>query len=282
MGRLTYFVGDAAPSTQALPRVLTGEKLVALTRLPDGSMMAEVKIGDETENGFTWTPQMAEGLPIFLARFRSDGRVLDTMARYTCKRHLVLVDAKDVSVHFAHPLSDCPRAPVDPRGTGFYWIDSLGARDDRPTYFTISRRSLDGKVQWRRRVAYTPVPVPEAVFDSISESAARNRQGDADEMVWQAKWRRVLATTKHKPTVSAAVAGMDGTLFLAREDFDPVRRWEIWDSTGTKLGSFTLPNPSRILAASKSRIWVVEADKNEEIHVVRYRLGPRVADSNGR
>jgi hypothetical protein len=77
----------------------------------------------------------------------------------------------------------------------------------------------------------------------------------------------------HLSSVTAAVAGIDGTVWLRREDgLDGLARWEILSSLGELMGFAHSPPNLRLLAVRADTVWGVKRDAFGVESIVRYRI----------
>ncbi|MYA32690.1 MAG: hypothetical protein F4164_05450 [Gemmatimonadales bacterium] len=63
-------------------------------------------------------------------------------------------------------------------------------------------------------------------------------------------------------------------LWLAGPDEDGVREWLVLDTSGASIGRVQLPTTSRVSAADRTEVWVVEQDALDIPYVVRYEMVP--------
>ena len=108
---------------------------------------------------------------------------------------------------------------------------------------------------------------------AIAEAYTRDVNGDpiyraADFPTWPPAAPAFLSR--------ALVPGMDGRLYVLRtwDGASPVRRVDVFDRAGRRVGAFQIPRDERLLAVSRTSIYVARSDENEEEIVVRYGLPP--------
>jgi hypothetical protein len=169
-------------------------------------------------------------------------------------------------------VNDCPITAVDHRGKAVYQVSGNAPTGADSTHFTIKRWTPAG-VQWTKIVAFTPKQFSEAYLDSVSEPdltvALQGKIDPKDRGIARA----VRLPFVNFPTVSGATAGMDGMLFLRREEDSTIVRWTIVRPDGEIAGSIDLPFASRIVEGDAGHIWVVELDAEGQSQLARYRLG---------
>lgn len=72
--------------------------------------------------------------------------------------------------------------------------------------------------------------------------------------------------------VQAMVVGLDGTTWLTLRDSDEGRVVLILDPRGDVIGRIVLPEGATLRHATRSQIWVTQADADGLVSVVRYRV----------
>jgi hypothetical protein len=161
--------------------------------------------------------------------------------------------------------------------------EGAAARVERPTAaagdegaFTVTGLGGMGDTLFHRRVRYAPVPVPEAVRDSIldTRTGALTMILQESEAAIRQELASVLPLPDFHSPVSEARVGGDGSLWLRREnDGSEVRRWVVLNEDGTPRGKVHIPARGELHWSDGTHAWVVEPDEFEVPWVVRYRLG---------
>ncbi len=105
--------------------------------------------------------------------------------------------------------------------------------------------------------ASLPLP-PEEVRDTVKRLADEMLPDapDAEAIV-----RAALFVPRLRPSVTNAVAGRDGTLWLRREDSRGESvRWTVLSPVGAVLGDVEAPASLRIMEAERERVWGFDVD----------------------
>jgi hypothetical protein len=268
-GRITYYPSVGLPKIQILPQELAHMAGKTLMRMSDGALLVETGAGLPPR-----LDQMQGSVPLLMAEMRSDGSPRDTIATYTCHRHVTYMEGEMLINRGSSPISDCPLTAATPDGKILYHISEVEAKSSAKTRFTVTRINPGGSVEWKKEVAFVPQPLSDGILDSIGASFAETGPNPTHEPANQRRARFAGLFEGHKfiPTVSEAVAGTNGTLFLGREKFGSTRTWDVWDATGRQTGTFSLPATAIVLTGASNRIWVVEVNDKQETHIVRYHL----------
>ncbi|MCH7933341.1 MAG: hypothetical protein IIC36_05030 [Gemmatimonadetes bacterium] len=133
--------------------------------------------------------------------------------------------------------------------------------------FEIKMEDVFTGVLYVRRYPFDPVPITQAVRDSILEVRLEDMPPE------MARALRGGATFPPMlPPVVGMVGGRDNTLWIRMRDTAEGRPYRILDPSGEPVGTLTLPLNSRIAAADLHQIWVIEIDELDVESVVRYRL----------
>ncbi|MEO7353479.1 MAG: hypothetical protein ABIZ70_03925, partial [Gemmatimonadales bacterium] len=94
-----------------------------------------------------------------------------------------------------------------------------------------------------------------------------------DRAAVQARAGEALYRPISLPTISAVVAGSDGTIWLGREvRAGSPRRWTLLDPRGEVVGDFTVPAAFEVRAGSATGLWGVEKDGDGVPRVVEMRV----------
>jgi hypothetical protein len=216
----------------------------------DGSMLRKVE--DQTPT----TGQEAH----YYQRVNRQGRPVNYLATITCPA--LRLTSAIVRTDFLY----CPLPAFDSHGNHTYTINAPSASSTGPATFSITRIRETGAGVWTRLVQYTPLPIPRKSLDSLRTvlSAGPNSREIVNLL------DRVLAP--FQPTITAAIAGDDGTLFLRRERGAPTITYTVMNQNGLITGQFALPSSSHLLEGNAGYIWVAETDSAAVRRVTRYRL----------
>ncbi len=93
-------------------------------------------------------------------------------------------------------------------------------------------------------------------------------------MMKREEFDEALEMPRFVPPVTRVTAGMDGSIWLRREELPGVETvtWAVLAEDGTPLFSLTTPRDLWIYAATTSHIWGILPDSLDVPFVVRYRV----------
>ncbi|MGH7483864.1 MAG: hypothetical protein ACRELV_17075 [Longimicrobiales bacterium] len=181
------------------------------------------------------------------------------------------------------PFGDADIVALDPSSPAVYRIERHAAAEAAIDSFRVTRRTFAGDTLYSRVYRYVPEPLdPSSVENVIRERAARYEDPPfptAPTVAQAAEWARAtLVVPEFLPPVSEAVAGNDGTLWIARERADSATRWIVLSTTGQPLGSVDVPERVRVIHATRHSICGSFTDELEVPYVVCYRVAPDAAN----
>lgn len=159
-----------------------------------------------------------------------------------------------------------PQVAYSPAGTMFAFaqVDQLAVRGT----ITVSAFNTDGDTLFVGRLPYAGVALSARTADSIA-NARRSRDADGRMMpsppINPERIPPVLVPLRQ------LLIGSDGRLWLLTRASTGSRAI-ILDSRGAPTGSFVVPETSRLLAATATRVWIREEDADGVHSVVRYRV----------
>lgn len=140
----------------------------------------------------------------------------------------------------------------DPQGRSVVFGEREAADTPGRTTYGVTRVSITGDTLFSRQVPYEPVPIPQAVLDSLPDSTPE------------------VYSPRYYPPVSAVVAGRDGTTWVAREaTSSDMRRWDVFDASGEQIGVLDAPDDLEIHDATADRLWAVVFDELDVPYLVR-------------
>lgn len=232
-------------------------------------------VGSPTYSG---TRVVARGgilhLPLLVSE--TTGSLRDTLALLTLGGGPVEIRAglaPDRRLFLAHPLPDDDLMVFAPDGSGGVWLKRRSWEGSASPVFEVTRIGVLGDTLFKRRIGYEPRPVPEGFFaDEISQRL--DRQIVVDRRAHARALREFFEQRQYLPPVTTVSVGSDGTTWLAGPDEDGVREWLVLDASGESIGRFRLPTTSRVSAANRTEVWVVERDALDIPYVVRYDIVP--------
>lgn len=237
--------------------------------LPDGTVAAAAPVS---------TGMVADGAVTTEDWIRADrsGRTLDTLLLRDLRGSAFRLQLGERRVAASHPLPFDPLWVASPDGSSFVLVDRIPLPGDPPR-FRVTRVGASGDTVAQASLPYAPVPLDAPARDSIARVAAEGwaqrlgttREALASEIESQLSW------PPHRPPVTAAVAGGDGTVWLRREA--PARdsvRWDVLDARLRPLGHLLLPEGLEVKAATSASLHGVVLDRWDVPTIVRYRVAP--------
>jgi hypothetical protein len=202
---------------------------------------------------------LPDSLPAPLLRVARDGSVVDT-TRYLM---LYLVPHRDTGSPGRPAQTEYALDPGQFFGTplrlvtddGIVLIDRRPAEAAQAAAFAVAWLNAAGDTGLRREYGYAPMPMPQAVADSLRTAAG-------------------FTAPAFRPPVSGAHAGADGSVWLRREvrDGEDVD-WLVLGRDGTARGVVALPAEAMVRWADGQSVLVVERDPLDVPWLVRYRIG---------
>ena len=169
-----------------------------------------------------------------------------------------------------HPLPQSPLVSVLPDGRGLLVVER--GQSDRPdsASFGIEVVRPDGG-STRFDVPYVPVPAQGWLDDFSRRMEEEMLRSGAVNREFIEILRESVQPRIHYPPVSAAVGGLDGSVWIRREEFlqsDSVR-WQVFNPEGALLGEFSAPANLRIHWPSLEEVWAVQPGELDVPFVVR-------------
>src|SRR5690606_38703450 len=144
-----------------------------------------------------------------------------------------------------------------------------GAGGEEGASVRVSALDVRGDTLFTRVYPFDPVPIPQSVRDSTMKARESELRGRSPELADAFRDRARPPATY--PPVTSLVVGSDGTIWMERPDAGGMRVYFAIAQDGEPLGTVELPRSSRLAAADRSRVWVLERDENDVESVVRYR-----------
>lgn len=135
--------------------------------------------------------------------------------------------------------------------------------------FELEMEDVFNGVLYTRRYPFDPIPITDAMEDSILESYF---EGAPPEFARAVEGRATFPPLL--PPVIGMVGGRDDSLWIRMRDTAEGRPYRILDPEGNPMGTLTLPTNQRIAVADLQNIWVIEEDELGVESVVRYAIVP--------
>jgi hypothetical protein len=282
--RVSFFAADGTFLNTLTPRVDIGTREAA--EIGDYPARPSAPLGDGSILGVTpgFSSDIVEGrlTRIAYVRMSVEGDLLDTLALIPTGPESVLGVLRDGGGTFTtQPFGDQTLASLTRDGRGLLVLERRAAAEATPAEFRLTRLSITGDTVFARGYAYEPLPIPRERVDSAVDAIAANLQGFVGERrgTTVAQWRgwvgEAIYAPAHQTPVSQLLPGSDGTIWVGmtpRSADSP--EWLVLNAEGAPLAWVTLPNPTRVLLATRDALWGVEQDELDVSYVVRYRLGP--------
>lgn len=232
------------------------------TLLADGSMFVEMRDPMGPGSGFdprkmTYGRVAPDGTILSWFQF-DDGEV--TVSAQTAQGTV------EISMGFGGG-PDRPRIGISDNGVQMGRVQITMEGPDAGTYEVTMEEVIGGEVLYRRRFAYDPVPMPDAVRERLLDQRARSLPEDLI-----VPFREAARLPPHRIPVTGLIVGRDGTLWIRMVDTLDGREYRVLDPAGEPVGSLQLPLNARIAVAERGRIWTIEVDASGQESVVGYRV----------
>ncbi len=213
---------------------------------------------------------LAEGLiterPIL--RMTRTALTTDTIARLSVRNNDLIVRTGGSTMFMPQPFTDALFAVHAPLAQRVYVIERWAATASAPAEYGVTALHVNGDTAWSKRYAYTPVPIPKEVTDSVRLRHLKwLRPQFATEDV-----ERALFLPAFRTPVTHALAGDDGTLWIRREEIGENATFVILDADGRERTHVTAPRRAKLLWASGDTAWGYELDEDDVPTLVRYRV----------
>jgi hypothetical protein len=165
----------------------------------------------------------------------------------------------------APPFNPAPLLAVSPDGSRIAIATTAVEGSDAGKY-RITLMSALGDTLHTRQHAFTPMPVPRSIADSVrpKEAALGALYGRAGLLAYPL----IRVPPVYQP-LSEILAGSDGAVWLRLRRSPSSFHWLLLDSAGAPVGTTDVEHP---VAGSTSAIWSAQQDSNGTPQVLRYRL----------
>jgi hypothetical protein len=173
-------------------------------------------------------------------------------------------NTRPVTALFSQPLSDAPfwKGSID--GRALVIVHRPAAQTADVAYYEVVKLTAGLDTVFTRRYAYRPMPAPGALIDSIVSNTEEGKLGMKREVVF---------APAHRPPVTDALLGNDGTVWLRREfSYGPDARWTVLDGEGRLAGEVSIPQSHTVRAADDRYVWTTITDETDVPFIVRYRI----------
>ena len=166
------------------------------------------------------------------------------------------------------PFGNRPQVAFSPRGEMVAFAMASLDGPDAGT-FLLTAISPAGDSIFSRRYELLLEPIPASVSDSARTALIDRLQRVGPSFVAAA---RDAFIPGHYPPLEGLVIGMDGTLWVQKRPMAAGVPYLATEPNGEVIGALVLPGRSRIAAAQRDRIWVIERDSLNVESVVRYAV----------
>lgn len=268
--RITYFSleGELLRSTEVRPPPVSPPFFPSMpfAVFPDGSMAIGTAFpANISAEDLRRVPQL---------RIDRTGQVLDTVTWIAYERTGRRAPHEGRPIGVGSPLSDDAFAMFLEDGTRVATIDRTIAPGSGTASFGVTTTDGEGDTIYSRRYEYEPVPIDEAVIDSVvAERAEILSAAFADPREAQTFVRSTMFLPVYFPPVSTARFSDAGDLWVGREDISGRdQTWMVLDERGEPVATTTLSNRLEVMAIRGDAIWGVETDALGVPFVVRYRI----------
>jgi hypothetical protein len=183
--------------------------------------------------------------------------------------------------HFRHPITTTPLWAVTRDGSSIIYMERNTAARSGTGEIVLSAHASSGRVLWSRTLKYPPMPVTRSernlLLDSIARpKSATTRLGRAAVFeVDRGALSDSLNLPPFWPPVKSLHSATDGTIWLEEGGRSAKPTYLVLSPQGVPERRVTLPASSRLLVASRERIWVFRLDPDDLPLVERYRIPTR-------
>lgn len=228
-------------------------------------------------NGFAWggrdnSPDALGDPPKSRTLFRltREGRLVDTMVTVPTSGAMFGIRRDDGGISFGRqPFTDATLALCGVGHAACLLIDRRVASERRRGSFRVTAIRADGDTLWSKSYGYEPRALEKGIRDSVFRSYESRllRSGATPQQI-----RDAIFLPAYRPPISAAFAGADGFLWLARETGAATIEYWVLDAAGHHVATARSPAKVSIRAVSGNYVWAVETDNDDVQRVARYRI----------
>lgn len=173
-----------------------------------------------------------------------------------------------------HPVSFSPLVDVMPDGSGLLAVERPRPASAGDASFRIRVITPDGSDALHLEVPYQPVSAEgwrerharEMEEDMIARSGSAD-PGFVSSVVG------ALSDRRFYPAVTAAVGGVDGSVWIRREETGAASvRWQVFTPDGALHGTFATSRGFALMRASLDEVWAVETNALDVPFLLRMRV----------
>lgn len=174
-----------------------------------------------------------------------------------------------------HPLSWASFVEPFPDGSGFVAIQQSRPSGSEDAAFRIVRVDANGIVSTDRAVAYVPRETTGWLDAHIEQLASQSaRIGQRMDPAHERALREGLSVPDFYPPVTGLRTGLDGTIWVRREEVGDSVVWDVFEGDGRPVATVPLPGSMSVLRPSLDEVWAVSLDELDVPFVVRLRRTP--------
>ena len=238
-----------------------------LARFADGSML----IRPFADEGFFDTPNF-DASATHILHISRDGIILKTVATYPPEGYAEFKQGNR-TMQIGVPFQSRTFWTPSLTGTRLLFATAVAAgKDSAMIRVTVLNERGDTVVS--RRHPFTTIPIPQRVRDS---AMARVSAGQAGVPLAEVRAEVAKLMPRVYPTLSAAVLGNDGTIWLGLRAApgDTVNaHWLMLNPQGDIVGTTTTHRTVSIVAATATHVWTVERQRAQQIAIAiaKHRL----------
>lgn len=190
---------------------------------------------------------------------------------------------KDLPRSFRVTFADTQSTSVsDPWPSHSLWLHAadgksivvVNRRATEGRTFQILRIDLKGDTVMKRAIQFSPRAISRDVADRAYRALADRFAGrPMTPAAVERALRDQVEFPRFAPPVSALVAGLDGTIWLRREDLRAESvEWQVLSASGQTIGTLSLPGDLDVKRARSDRLWGVTKDELDIPYVVTYAV----------
>jgi len=204
-------------------------------------------------------------------RYTPDGRFLnDMLAQRYVVRGIRFIRNGGLIVG-EQPFDDYALFALSPIGDGMVVVVREVRSGAGEKTFTITRIAAGGDTVYSKRYPYTPQRLSSALVDTKVASLMGGTPEGRPTL--RSDIQAAIFRPAHLPTITAVQFGLDGSIWLRREEpADSSVRWTILSATGLYTRDISLPSIVWPYSVRGSGFWGVRYDADGVPVVVHFRL----------
>lgn len=239
--------------------------------LADGSVFAQPPVTDYAV--------LVQGRKrVGLSRVSPEGVILGELGWRDVRRHIQEIKYPNGgALHALQPFPGTTLWAVRADGRAVTLVDPEPG-GEIPSYRVIEL-GLSGDTLMDVSHEYEPI----AITDEFLEELVSSRYAESEQLQEQFSYARYRAAfmaglerPENHPPVTQLLAGLDGSLWLRREDLRrESTRWDVLDASRRHVATVRVPANLDVKKAGADHVWGVEQGPLDVPYLVRYRLERR-------